>query len=83
MADRLDGKLDPRAITPPSFDCFPSMNAPAPTPLASTHCRQRAHVSVWRNSPSVASTGTIFELDEIETFENRRRPGAMNSGIYR
>ncbi len=33
MADRLDGKLDPRAIAP-SFDRFPSMNAPAPTPLA-------------------------------------------------
>jgi hypothetical protein len=81
MADRLDGKLDPRAIAP-SFDRFPSMNAPAPTPLDSTHCRQQAHVSVWRNLPSVASTGTIFELDEIETFENRR-PGAMNSGIYR
>jgi hypothetical protein len=80
MADRLDGNLDPRAIAP-SFDRFPSMNASAPVPLASTHCRQRAHVSVWRNWPSVASTGTIFELDEIETFENRR-PGAMNSGIY-
>ena len=77
MADRLDGKLDPRVIAP-LFDRFPSMNAPAPAPLASTHCRQRAHVSVWRNSPSVASTGTIFELDEIETFENRC-PGAMNS----
>ena len=59
--------MDPRAIAP-SFDRFPSMNAPAPAPVASTHCRQRAHVSVWRNSPSVASTGTIFELDEIETF---------------
>ena len=69
MADRLDGKLDPRAIAP-SFDRFPPMNAPTPAPLASTHCWQRAHVSVWRNSPSVASTGTIFELDKIETFEN-------------
>jgi hypothetical protein len=77
MADRLDRKLDPCAIAP-SFDRFLSMNAPAPAPLASTHCRQRALVSVWHNSPSVASTGTIFELDEIETFENRR-PGAMNS----
>ena len=68
MADRLDRILDPRAIAP--FDRFPSINAPAPAPVASTHCRQRAHVSVWRNLPSVASTGTIFELDEIETFEN-------------
>ncbi len=59
MADRLDGKLDPRTIAP-SFDRFPSMNAPAPAPLALTHCRQRAHVSVRRNSPSVASTGVPF-----------------------
>jgi hypothetical protein len=80
MADRLDGKLDPRVIAP-SFDRFPSMNAPAPAPLALTHCRQWAHVLVWRNLPSVASTSIIFELDEIETFENRR-PGAMNYGIY-
>ncbi len=67
MADRLDGRLDPGLIAP-LFDQFPSMNAPAPAPLPSTHRWQRAHVSVWRNSPSVASTGTIFELDEIETF---------------
>ncbi len=33
MADRLDGKLDTRAITP-SFDHFPLMNAPTPAPLA-------------------------------------------------
>ncbi len=69
MADRLDGKLDPCVIAP-SFGRFPLMNAPAPAPLALTHCWQQAHVSVWRNSPSVTSTGTIFELDEIETFEN-------------
>ena len=67
MADRLGRILDPYPIAP-SFDHFPSSNAPAPTPLASTHCRQRANVSVWSNLPSVASTGTIFELDEIETF---------------
>ena len=67
MADRLGRILDPYPIAP-SFDHFPSLNAPAPAPLASTHCRQRANVSVWSNLPSVASTGTIFELDEIETF---------------
>ena len=67
MADQLDRILDPRAIAP-WFDRFLSMNAPPPAPLASTHGRQRAHVLVWRNLPSVASTGTIFELDEIETF---------------
>ena len=68
MADRLGRILDPYPIAP-SFDHFPSLNAPAPAPLASTHCRQRANVSVWSNLPSVASTGTIFELDEIETFQ--------------
>ena len=67
MADRLGRILDPYPIAP-SFDHFPLLNAPAPAPLASTHCRQLAHVSVWSNSPHVASTGTIFELDEIETF---------------
>ena len=68
MADRLGGKLDPHPITP-SFNHFPSMNAPAPAPLVSTHHWQRAHVLVWRNSPSVASTGTIFEQAKIETFQ--------------
>ncbi len=67
MADKLGRILDPRPIAP-SFDHFPLLNAPAPAPLASTHCRQRAHVSVWSNSPYVASTGTIFERDKIETF---------------
>jgi len=67
MADRLGRMLDPYPIAP-SFDHFPSLNAPAPAPLASTHRRQRVNVSVWSNLPSVASTGTIFELDEIETF---------------
>ena len=73
MADRFDGKLDPRPIAP-SFDRFLSINAPTPAPLASTHCRQRAHFSVWRNLPSVASTGTIYELDEIETFQKIDAP---------
>jgi hypothetical protein len=69
MADQQDKILDPYPIAP-LFVHFPSLNAPAPAPVALTHCRQRAHVSVWRNSPSVASTGPIFERDEIETFEN-------------
>jgi len=64
MADRLGWILDLHSIAP-SFDHFPSLNAPAPAPLASTHCR---HVSVWSNLPYVASTGTIFERDEIESF---------------
>ena len=67
MADRLCRILDPYPIAP-SFDHFPSLNAPTSAPLASTHCRQQANVSVWSNLPYVASTGTIFELDEIETF---------------
>ncbi len=62
MADRLGRILDPYPIAP-SFDHFPSLNAPAPAPLASTLCRQRANVSVWSNLPYVASTGTIFERD--------------------
>ena len=69
MADRFDRILDPYQIAP-SFVHFLSLNAPAPAPLALAHCRQWAHVSVWRNLPSVASTGPIFEQDEIETFEN-------------
>jgi len=81
MADRLDGKLDPRPIAP-SFDHFPSMNAPAPAPLASTHCRQRAHVSVWSNSPYVARTGTIFERAKIETFQ-KSTPRRDDAGVAR
>ena len=60
MADRLGRILDPHPIAP-SFDRFLLMNAPAPAPLALTHCWQRAHVSVWSNSPYVVSTGPIFE----------------------
>ena len=81
MADRLGRILDPRPIAP-SFDHFPSMNAPAPAPLASTHCRQRAHVSVWRNSPSVASIGPIFAQDEIETFQ-KSTPRREDAGVAR
>jgi hypothetical protein len=79
MADRLGRILDPYPIAP-SFDHFLSLNAPAPAPLASTHCRQRANVSVWSNLPSVASTGAIFELDEIETFREStpRRDTLLN-----
>jgi hypothetical protein len=71
-----DKILDPYQIAP-SFVHFPTLNVLAPSSLASTHCWQRAHVSVWRNSPSVASTGPIFEQDEIETFQNltSRRDG--------
>ena len=74
--------MDPRPIAP-SFVHLPSMNAPAPAPLASTHCLQRAYVSVWCDSPSVASTGPIFERDEIETFEKftSRRDGCMHRSI--
>jgi hypothetical protein len=52
----------------PSFVCFPSLDATAPAPLASTHCRLAVHDAVWRNSPSVASTGPIFRRSEIVTF---------------
>ena len=59
--------MDPYRITP-SFNCFLSMDDPAPTPLASTHCRLAVRDAVWRNSPSVASTGPIFRRSEIVTF---------------
>ena len=52
----------------PSFVHFPSLDATAPTPLASRHCQLVVLVAVWRNSPSVASTGPIFIQSENETF---------------
>ena len=51
----------------PSFVRFPSLDATAPAPLASTHCRLAVRDAVWRNSPSVASTGPIFRRSENET----------------
>jgi len=36
--------------------------------LALTHCRLAVRDAVWRNSPSVASTGPIFRRSEIVTF---------------
>jgi hypothetical protein len=80
MADQLDKILDPYPIAP-LFVHFPTLNAPAPAPLASTHCQQRAHVSVWRNSPSVASTGPI-KKKKLEHLKIRH-PGAMDAGIAR
>jgi len=62
------GNWTPHPIAP-SFDCFLSMNAPVPAPLVSTHHQQQANFSVWRNSPSVASTSTIFERAKIVTFQ--------------
>ena len=52
----------------PSFVRFPSLDATTTTPLASTHCQLAMLVAVWRNSPSVASTGRIFIQSENETF---------------
>ena len=52
----------------PSFICFPSLDATAPAPLASTHCRLVVRDAVWHNSPSVASTSPIFRRSEIVTF---------------
>jgi hypothetical protein len=67
MAGRLDRILDPYQITL-LFICFPSLDAPTPTPLASAHCRLVVCVAVWRNLPSVASTGPIFRQSKIVTF---------------
>jgi hypothetical protein len=61
------GILDTYQNTP-SFVRFPSLDATAPTPLASTHCQLAVLVVVWRNSPSVASTGPIFIRSGNETF---------------
>ncbi len=66
-AERLGMLLDPYPIAP-SFVHFSSLDALAPAPLALTHHRQRVYISVWRDSPSVASTGPIFKRREIETF---------------
>ena len=78
MADRLGRILDPRPIAP-SFDHFPSLNAPAPAPLASTHCRQRANRfgpihPMWR-APVPFSSWT-----KLKHFENRH-PGAIDDGV--
>ena len=52
----------------PSFICFPSLDATAPAPLASTHCRLAVRDAVWHNWPSVASTGPLFRRSKIVTF---------------
>ena len=82
MAGRLDRLLDPYQITP-SFVCFPSLDATAPAPLASTHCRLAVRDAVWRNSPSVAITGPIFRRSEIVTFVTTasRRDGRWRCAI--
>ncbi len=67
MAGQLDRILDPYQITP-LFVCFPSLVAPGPAPLASAHYRLAVYVAVWRNLPSVASTGPIFRQRKIFTF---------------
>ncbi len=51
-----------------TFVCFPSLDATVPAPLASTHCQLAVRDAVWRDSPSVASTGPIFKRSEIVTF---------------
>jgi hypothetical protein len=67
MADRLGRLLDPYQNAP-SFVRFPSSNAPTPAPLPLTHHWQRVHILVWRDLPSVASTGPIFKRHEIVNF---------------
>ncbi len=67
MAGQLDRILDPYQITP-LFVCFPLLDAPVPAPLASAHCQLAVCVTVWRNLPSVASTGPILRQSEIVTF---------------
>ncbi len=67
MAGRLDRILDPYQITP-LFIWLPSSDAPTPAPLASAHCWLAVCVTVWRNLPSVASTGPIFRRSKIVTF---------------
>jgi hypothetical protein len=66
-AERLGRLLDPYP-TAPLFVPFPSSNAPAPAPLASTHCRLPVCVEVWRNSPSVTSIRLISGGHKIVTF---------------
>ncbi len=66
-AERL-GRLLDLYPTAPSFVPFPSSDTPAPAPLASTHCRLAACVTVWCNSPSVTSIGLISGGHKIVTF---------------
>jgi len=66
-AGRLGGVSD-HYPTPPSFACFPSLDARAPAPAPSTHCRLAVCAAIWSDSPSVASIGPISELCEIVTF---------------
>jgi hypothetical protein len=61
------GILDTYQNTP-SFVRFPSLDATAPAPLASTHYQLVVLVAVRCNSPSVASIGPIFIWSENETF---------------
>jgi hypothetical protein len=65
------------------FVCFPSSDATAPAPLASTHCRIAVRDAVRRNSPSVACTGPIFRRSEIVTFVTTasRRNGRRRCSI--
>jgi hypothetical protein len=67
MADWLGRLLDTYPIAT-TFVCFPSSNAPTPAPLPLTHHRQQVHISVWRDLPSVASSGPIFKQQKIDTF---------------
>jgi hypothetical protein len=62
------GRLFDPYPTAPSFVPFPLSDAPAPAPLASTHCRLAVCVAVWRNSPSVTSIGLISGGHKIVTF---------------
>jgi hypothetical protein len=67
MADRLGRLLDPYP-TALLFACFLLLDTPALAPLPSTHHWQGVHVLVWCNSPSVASTGSIFKGRKIVNF---------------
>ena len=46
--------------------CFPSLDAPAPAPLVSTHCRLAVHDAVWCNLPSVVGAA-------LENFPTRKQ----------
>jgi hypothetical protein len=67
MADRLGKLLDPYQSAT-SFVRFPSLDAPYPASLPSTHYRQQVHLLVWCDSPGEARTGPIFKHREIVYF---------------
>ena len=61
-----------------SFARFPSSDAPPPAPLSLTRYPHWVYVSIWCDSPAVASTGSNFKRCEIVCFVS-----SMSGGNWR